>query len=357
MKNRLITLCLLLGVLLFSQCTSEEKELQFYPPVFQDTIYPEVKVLNDTFMMNDALDLDYYKDYLIVNSNRNKQFIHLFNRTTGEHIKSMLSQGRGHGEVMLIIDMDIDPETGEVSCYDVATRKMNYFNIDTVAVHDNASDYIWGENLSFYVHRLLSGKHGMLGLGGSKDANGNPRFSLLKDGLPITQYYTFPAVKMPKIDKPSRSGIETAYGGSLSVVCLSPSGDKMVCLPMCGAILEIFNISPDTIQLNTIKGFHRPEFDLNEWGSMISIEGKTVRGFLDAYATEDYIYTIFLRDLKIGETENNQIAVFDWKGNCERLYQVVGYNLRKICVDQSQNRLYAAALNADGESSLIYFDL
>lgn len=47
--------------MLFTRCSSSERELNFAPPQFKDTVELKGKVINSSFIMGLGYDIDFYK--------------------------------------------------------------------------------------------------------------------------------------------------------------------------------------------------------------------------------------------------------------------------------------------------------
>ena len=199
------------------------------------------------------------------------------------------------------------------------------------------------------MYKVLQGNNSYIAEGGLKEGDKRLRLSIIENDSTICKYYTYPNVRIPGTDA---KGIEPAYTYG-SRIAISPDKKRLAYSTNYGAILEIFDLTPREITLNTIKGYYRPVYALNK-NSIQSIPGETVWGFIDLYATDKYIYSIFSGSKNPKETKN--IAVFDWKGNCLDLY-TTDYQLEKICVDETNRKIYANGLDPNLETVIVSFDI
>lgn len=348
--NKFFFYLVIMILLLLSGCRQEEKELAFTPPVFQHTRHLTGKVLIDTFVMGLCYDMDCYKDYLLVSAYRgDKELLNFFDKNSGKYLKSILSIGRGAGEALSLKDFNLDHATGKVIFYDLVANRLTNFIVDSVIAHEKPETYIHSRNYPIYMYNVLQGNNGYIAEGGYKENDKRLRLSIIENDSAIYKYYTFPNVKIPGTDA---KGIEPAYtyGSRLTI---SPNKKQLAYSTNYGAILEIFDLTPKQITLNTIKGFYRPVYTLDK-NNIQSIPGETVWGFIDLYATDKYIYTIFSGSTNPKDTKN--IGVFDWKGNCLDLY-TTDYQLEKICVDEPNRKIYANGLDANLETVIVTFDI
>lgn len=135
---------------------------------------------------------------------------------------------------------------------------------------------------------------------------------------------------------------------------ISPDKQRRVCQMTYGMILEFFSIKKDRIITDTIRGFIKPIFELDKHKCVNPIDGQTIYGLRDLYATDKYIYTIY-----IGNTvykNSNQIAIFDWNGNPLHLF-TTNYTLERLCVDEANWKIYATGVSPQHENVLLQFPL
>lgn len=348
--NKLSFHIAIISLLLWTGCRQEEKELAFNPPVFQQTKHLTGKVLVDTFVIGLCYDINYYKDYLLLSAYRSDdEQLNIFDKNSGRYVKSILPKGRGTGEALSLKDFDLDHTSGKVVFYDLIGNRLTNFIIDSVTTHENTGEYIHSRDYPIYMYRVLQGNNGYIAEGGLKENDKRVRLSIIENDSATYKYYTFPNVRIPGTDL---KGIEPAYIYG-SRIAISPDKKRLAYSTNYGAILEIFDLTPKRITLNTMKGFYRPVYSIDK-NSIQSIPGKTIWGFIDLYATDKYIYTIFSGSKNPKETRN--IAVFDWKGNCLDLY-TTDYRLEKLCVDEANRKIYANGLDRNLETVVVEFKI
>lgn len=342
----------ILSFVIVSCNSSNRKELLFNSPQFNDTINIRGRVLNDTFIMGAAYDIDFYHDYLIIQAFRGSEEgkLHFFNCSDGDYLKSIVTKGRGPGEAMSVVDFDVNRDSGDVVFFDSMGQKLFHFNIDSVVLNDNYKDYIFSEIYPIYMYATYWGKEGYIAKEGFKLPTGEyTRFSIIHDDTVVYRYGVYPEFFVPGVPQ----GVNIIYR-SYSHIGISPDKTKLVCALGLGAVLEIFDIKENKIILNTIKGFHKPIFDVDRNQLIKPVSGETIYGFSDLYLTSKYIYTQYSSDSDSKIVSD--IAVFNWHGECIRLYHT-DYDLIRICVDENKGKVYSICKNQNHENILVEFDL
>ena len=339
----------MIGLYLTCISCSNKSNLSFTPPAFPESVSLKGKVLVDSFMIGACYDIAYYNKTLLVigYTGEKEENIHLFSRENGTHIKSILPKGRGAGEAIAVPHIDIDHRTGMAFFYDYMAYRLHYFQVDSIIGHTNTTDYLFSSAYP-YMARILKGQEGYIGIEGCRKADGKiPRLFLIEQDSIIDEYYRYPAV-----DIPVKNGIKASY--IYAHYAMGSNKNKIVCASTYGAILEIFNITSNHIELDTIVGFVPPVYTTDKNGFLNILPGETTWGFLDLYATDKYIYTIYCGGKDI--QNKNKIAVFDWKGQGVRLYST-DYQLECICVDEKSDKIYATTVNSKGEKIIVEFKL
>lgn len=339
---------LLVGLFLTWISCSPKNELTFVEPVFPDTIGLKGKVLVDSFIMGACVDINCYQDVLLVcgYTGGEEEYVHLFEKETGRHIKSILPKGRGAGEALTVPHLDIETQTGTAFFYDYVGRRLHHFQIDSIIKHTNVTDYLFSCNYT-YMGQVFKTPKGFAGIRGLRKKDGRiPRLFLIEQDTISNEYYQHPSVHIS-----GKYGIVSSY--IYANYCISPNGNKIASASTYGAILEIFDITSG-LRLDTIKGFVRPVYSVDKNGFLKILPKETTWGFLDICATNNYIYAIYCGGTDL--QKRNEIAVFDWKGNEICLYKT-DYLLECICVDEKTNKLYATSWNATDEKIIIEFEL
>lgn len=341
---------LIIGLLLFAcQACNNKSSLSFTEPSFVHSRNLKGKVLVDSFVMGMCTDLDYHNGILFVvgYTGAEEEKLHLFSAENGQYIKSLYPSGRGPGEAVSMLGVDVDFQTGKVCFYDAITGRLHSFQLDSVIRHSNLTNDLFSCPYPYMV-QILNKSGSYIGVGGLRKSDGQtPRVVLFNNDSIVNEYYDYPAVQMPM-----RDGIKIGY--QFAHYEMSPKGDKMVCASIYGAILEFFSLERNRIELDRVVGFIKPVYTTDKNGFFKLLPEQTVFGFLDLCVTDNYIYTIYCGDTN---TElNNQVAVFDWKGRGVCLYKT-DYHLECICVNDEEDKMYATAIDDDGEKIIVEFKL
>ena len=85
-------------------------------------------------------------------------------------------------------------------------------------------------------------------------------------------------------------------------------------------------------------------------------------GYIDSYATDKRVYLLYsgrsIEDTNVNSHEKarlaNQIHVYDWNGKPIKKFET-DVDLEKICINETENIIYAIAYNPDPE--IVYFKL
>ena len=109
--------------------------------------------------------VEIYKDYLIVLNFIDDKFIHIYDKNTGRHIKSVLSQGRGPGEVLRCRTFSLNKNAGKISFYNDEDDKYTGLFIDSVFINDNESKYIEHKYASGKVFEIFEANDITIGVG------------------------------------------------------------------------------------------------------------------------------------------------------------------------------------------------
>ena len=117
-------------------CTPKKNvdDLKISKLTVNDTIYPEVKTLTDSFIFSSGNSFRIYNDYLIITENIDGQFIHILDKNAGTHLKSLISFGRGPAEILMTPFINVDKNTGEVLLLEPNTHKLIEFFIDSIII-------------------------------------------------------------------------------------------------------------------------------------------------------------------------------------------------------------------------------
>lgn len=348
MKRKHLFFCISIFLL---GCKSEH-EISFMPLSMKDTVFLEGKTISDTLVLGATEDMDFYKDYLILIAYSEGKYMHVFDRNTGTYLQSFLPKGRGPHEVVSMNSIDIDRTTGKILFYDDMGWQLCECEFDSMMLRP--SDYKISKHSSRlyasngYTYQTQDGSY----ITGNTIPKGQDgvikRLAKVKDDKTVSVYNEFPSV-----GQAFQESMFLAYMNT-GMLTVSPDRTKMACGASWGAILEIFDIR-DSIRLTTTR-YILPPIGERVRNELHPIEGQTIFGFGDLYATEQYIYTIY-RGIVYGSSHKvSRIAVFDWKGNCVKLYNTE-YRLYNLCVDEEVHKIYAVGVDKSLETVVVEFDM
>lgn len=348
-------LLIFLGIILgISSCRQDFKqEISFEPLVFQDSTFLEGTILDSTLVMGKSYDIDYYHQYILVAAHigEREPFIHIFDKSEGKFFTSVLPKGRGPGERLTWGGIQVNHSSGEALFFDSEAQKTTVFQVDSV----RHSTKEWKEQITVrkhpvYAYDVIPWENGYIMQGGGEvNQQGEcPRLTLFKNDSIVDILYNMPCVQF------SESYLSLDKIATDFLYSVSPDRQRIICQITYGMLLEFFSIKDDHIVPGTIRGFIKPLFELDRNKCATPVVGKTMYGLRDLYATNDYIYAIYIGD--VNYKNSYRIAVFDWKGNPLHLY-ITKYRLERLCVDDVDKKIYATGITPQYENVLLKFDL
>ena len=341
------------GIILGMSNCSPKQEISFEPLIFPNTTHLEGQILDSSFIMGKSYDIDYYNQYILISAHTGEKepLIHLFDKNEKKFFTSLLPKGRAPGERLTWGGIQVDHATGEALFFDSEAQRSTTFQIDSV----HYSKKKWQEQITVYhfpvyAYHITPLKNGYIIQGGGEVSpqGKRPRLSLFRNDSLIDILYNTPNVRFAE-NYLSIDQISTDF-----LYSISPDKQRLVCQMTYGMILEFISIKKDRIIADTVRGFIKPIFELDRHKCVNPTEGKTIYGLRDLYATNQYIYAIY-----IGNTvykNSNRIAVFDWKGNPLHLF-TTDYKLERLCVDETNRKIYATGITPQYENVLLEFPL
>lgn len=354
MKKVVFCFCLLS---LFGCKKESLYDFDFAAPVFKDTVEINGRVLNDSIITHFIRDLAIYKEYLITEATtKDDKMLNLYDRNTGEFIKSFVNIGRGPGEVNSLGRMTVNHKTGDLWAADLVRRQAFRYNLDSVT--KETPDYFEQIVMKGYDEHTLGNispcEGGLFMVMNSSIMYRSPRYMKMDLSGTVTHTYDdYPRVKGDELDTMRHHYTLIPNRGATS-----PDGKKYIVIADYGGLFEIFDIATD-ICLKKRQGFYEPAYDMKAVKSNnfdyynIQPNDKTVSVIGDIYATDNYIYMRFGEYGKnVCNDSRQNIGVFDWDGNAVRLYKT-DYIIGMLCVDEADKKLYAVT----SEDILIEFDL
>lgn len=349
MKNKLMYVLLLLVLV---SCKDKQRNNSLVDLINKEAIYPQYTILNDTSIFNHCFKFEIYKDYLIVLNFIDDKFIHIYDKNTGRHIKSVLSQGRGPGEVLRCRTFSLNKNAGKISFYNDEDDKYTGLFIDSVFINDNESKYIEHKYASGKVFEIFEANDITIGVGEfNKDIKCRFKLFDINTDSVFYRYNSFPDLPELKFEN---IGYAFQMNNSRH---FSSINNKLVCAGNNGAILEIFDILPTSISLNKIKVFDKPYYELNNRNIPQDVSGRTIKGFYNVYITSKNIYATYVGDIEY--KGNHRIIEFDLEGNPLRCFELDDIEINKFCVDESENqkRIYMMVESENKDNHIIYITI
>lgn len=304
--------------------------------------------LNTTFIFSRPQEIAIIDSLLIIRDSydRDSSF-HVFNKTSGKHLKSFGYKGRGPGEVLYPSALNYIPKDQALTTIESNLKKIIKYNIANILSQTQPFfSEIKLNNLPIFALEAISCGEGFI-VGG----NSETRLAVIDTNSQILQqFYDYPKLAADEDENRAIFNYNPQYA-------MHPSGDKLVTISYIGGILEIFDIKDNKITSNVVKYINEPIYKIvsglkPKW--IGSVPG-TVMGCSNIYPTKDYIYCIYEGELsKDPKIIPKKILVFDWKGNLLLQYEPEEGTPNNVAVDE--NYLYSVIVTKDGESQLYKYN-
>lgn len=304
--------------------------MAYEPPVFEQECRQNMTMISEIVAPAMILDMDVYHDYVLLMYLADSKWIHIYDKTTGNLLKSSLTMGRGPGESIGSIEFTINKGTGDTYVFDKQSKKLLTFQIDSIIadrvdIEETANDYndlkaLYTVGDGIEIHE--------------KYQDGNARYSLIRNGSLKSTYNDYP-VEDP--DLAFRLYNDHRWS-------VSPDNKKMAVGTLSGAILEGFDLSDGTIHPLWTHYYVEPLY--NTTTRTLDYDKNGI-GFADVYATDELIYTSYGGNK---DYSFKNIAIFDWNGAPLKRIET-DVDLVKICFDERENAVYALT-SANGVYSI-----
>ncbi len=314
-------------------------------PVERDA---EWEIVSDVLYFNVVYDLFVYKSFILMVAydNRTGTVLKVYDKGTGQLLKDMIHYGRGPGEVLSLAFNNVMIENGNMVFHDLVKGSVISFPLDSLLESSAAS--IAERKLSIpawcsYAATLEDDRvlyiMSRSPMSGKKDDVS--RFRLVdEDGKLLDEYDQSPIQDVAKMY--TLSSVASKYA-------VSPERDKLVIGTSLRAVLETYSVD-DRIVLLAMGYFAEPDFEYvpgsYDWNE------RTVLGFNDIFADEEWLYTSYDGEVNpyCHDEERltfTKIAVFDWEGNPLELIHT-DYKIERLCYSETENTIYAAVADLDG---------
>ncbi|MGE0092734.1 MAG: BF3164 family lipoprotein [Bacteroidales bacterium] len=344
MKKSLI---LLFSLLLISCNSKDSADSETYTmPVFKQELSVTPKYIHKDKPLAQIFYMQVYKDYLLFKSSDENNLVQLFNKNTGEYVAGIAPRGRGAGEYPMTVDFFF---LGDTLCvYDRQQLVVNYYESDFV-----------GNRIPF-KRIQIEGANGFLQIVPYKRGfitvpTKGVRFIIQDEtGKQIGKYTHYPNFNAINDSSIVRNALFT---GSHEVD-IKPDHTKLVSATFAGAIIEIFSLSGNKINLDKEIRLLPPTL-LKRKDNSYTTSDESFVGFWNIHTTDDYIYLIFsgktLKDHKKHRC-GDFIYVYDWEGNPIKSYKING-GIYRFTIDEAQQRIFLITYDQDGDEIIGYFNL
>ena len=332
----------------FAVSCKQADSREYVLPEFEKEITQEFELVGP--------ELDYgvchiysYADYLILSAHdiRTKQFVHIWDKNTGEIIQSTAQEGRGPGE--LLFPPVVSRVGNECYLYDRRQDVTQIYDLDKVLQGENGYVGTLLELVNPFTVGVYHGPGDRTLIFSNetflqRDSSVIVSRLILDQGVDRYEYNEYPV--------PDR---ERTWAMYTTTPCLtfSPDFTKMVIAPAYGGILERFDLS-DGISLLGVDKFVEPDFDVRGGMPDFSAERPLPICFTGLDSTNDRIFVAM--DEKdawwIGRDNSREnhmtvVGVFDWEGH--PLMRIKNSrHIESLAYDEEEGVLYAVLSDADG---------
>ena len=332
----------LIIVLIMAGACSGHDVRPYSPPDFPERGFLQSHRLTGSLQMQYPLSILAVQDYIYVLGSVGDTFVRIYDRVSGEFVRSAVRRGRGPGELLMPGNMYYDNETGTICIYDIRQMRLQKYAAGPDMEYTGSLDFGWTGNSirnAWQITENISVVNGQTGM----DAGKQGRLQLLSaDNRIVGSWNMFPIG-----DKIQR---RTYFN---TVFTMSPDRTKLAEGTLFGAILETFDLREAGIAGHGCRMFYPPSIETR--GGVVLDTPETVFGFPSLCSTDEYVYGVFINGKN--PDDFNNISVFDWEGNEVATYETDCNVLRICCSSEDKGCLYAVAVTPDKDFCLVSFNL
>ena len=302
-------------------------------------------VINDRYMFNYPQDILVMDSLLIVqDSDGMKTAFHVFDKTTGRHLTDFGFRGRGPGETFNISSANL--YDGTLYVYDATLRKLVLYDIHEALAGNRCWTEVPIDDVApNMVLQVVPAGDGRLILCGN---DGRMRFGLWR--MSSDEMEAMVNEYPPYSEDEEADFAISCYSASVK---FSETENKLVSGTYIGAVMEIYDVTPNGIRKTFSGYYHRPRFEyahgaVPRW----VVPGKdTVIGFQDISLTASGIYGLIwgVRTLS-PDGPVPELIRFGYDGTPECRYMVPDI-MTAFAVDRNGD-IYGMALNDDMEFNI-----
>jgi len=341
---------LLIIVSICGSCKNSAKEdpLAFVPPLFPAEIEVTPRYLDVDFITGEAMDIKLKDTVLLVRSYDGDRFIQVFDKRNGKRLSSMITRGRGPGELLAIQSVYVQKDT--IYVYSAMDGSLYKYFSDSSYCASMPDDIVsFGANRTLIYAYPFKNKY--LGL----SSNTKTRIIVFDEyGIRESEYTKYPDFTDLGYDHPIV--LRNLFMGSQRLN-IKPDNTKFALTNSRGTTLEIFSLAGDTVSLHKEKRFYPPKVKIIDKNYQLESLPEQISGFWDITSSDNYIYTAFCGDMvKDYSNSAHYVYVFDWDGNPIKSYKIKG-GMRRITIDSENRKIYFSAKDAEGGDIFGYFDI
>lgn len=336
-------------VAVFPGCKGDRPGV-YSPPKFKETVEEEFEVISDELFGLVVSDIIVQGSQIIVcgSSQEDGKIIHVYDKESGEPLMHTLNSGRGPKELIFPGNISFHQDTGTMFFVDLFGAKRLDVDVDRLVEEglDAIEEIYWPISKWGRHHIIL--KDGSLSFNNvslpQKDTSDTRRLELRDTAGDLISAYD----KFPAIDEEWKRDMMYIN----DYVAVSPDEEKFAVVTSLGGILETFSIKDGELKNIATKYFVEPDFSMtkSKVGEVYSVSydyDNLVKSFGDLYVTNDAVYAVYGGDrMFTSRTGSDNIAVFDWKGNPQKLIRT-DYRIVTFFLDEEENTVYAVIWDSE----------
>lgn len=311
---------------------------------YSEKVQPVLKPIKkygagQSFLLGRPADITYLNGYVFV-IDKSKQSIHIFRNT--EHIAKIGQYGRGPGEFQYIESIQVSPNKYFFWVYDANLFRYTKFDLEQIlnnsALEKAVKDVV---NIRSKVGYIISPvwindttivSHGFFTVGRLAFFNGQGQFQkILGPRLPGKENIQVPY-----------SVRGQTYMGSMAA---KPDGSAFVLATQYSDKIEIYNASghPEVLVIGSTNFEPNYEVAYPRGSPTMNMNENMRWGYIDVFATRDKIYALYSGKAQKNKNANfgKFLHIFNWKGHLLDIYPFKNQTIISICVDETNNRLFA----------------
>ena len=271
--------------------------------------FPETIEINAELISSESPVMGYPLDMFVTDSiigvlcSMNMKWIHCYDKETGIYLSGDVAYGRGPGELLSCTNMCYDRSSKRLYLFDNVSEKMLGYKISNTSPYIEFEGEVSFADVSGTIFLKMWPISDSLVLA-------NVQCGSMEDSVTRFQMFTMDGILLDTCsDMPALEG-DDRYTFLHSSVTMSPDRRRFASATLFGEILEIYDVSHESIERSVENFFAYPALEFRE-GVLWESE-QTVFGFPYICSDENYIYGSMIDGQDINAF--NEIAVFDWNG-------------------------------------------